>query len=207
MPSSGSYASDVFINCPFDQDYRDLFNAIVFTVFDCGFRARCSLEEDDSADIRIEKIKKIVSQCKYGIHDISRTELDANTNLPRFNMPLELGLFLGAKCYGIAKQRQKKCLILDREQYRYRIFVSDIAGQDIRAHLGNVDRVIRVTRDWLRNASSRTTIPGGAKIAARYVQFRDDLPSICQNAGILEEELTYNDYATLISEWLILNAT
>ena len=122
-------------------------------------------------------------------------------------MPLELGLFLGAKYYGTDRQRGKKCLILDRDRFRYQIFISDIAGQDIRAHSGNADEVVKVTRDWLRNASLRTTIPGGAKIVERYTQFKDDLPLICQDANILEEELTFNDYATLISEWLILNTT
>jgi len=32
-------------------------------------------------------------------HDISRTELNEHS-LPRFNMPLELGLFLGASRFG-----------------------------------------------------------------------------------------------------------
>src|SRR5262249_5963635 len=30
--------------------------------------------------------------CKYGIHDISRTEVTSASGLPRFNMPLELGV-------------------------------------------------------------------------------------------------------------------
>lgn len=42
-------------------------------------------------------------------------------------MPLELGLFLGAKRYGTGKQRTKLCLILDRERYRYQKYCSDIA--------------------------------------------------------------------------------
>ncbi len=50
-------------------------------------------------------------------------------SLPRFNMPLELGIFLGAKRFGSQKQKQKNGLILDREKYRYQSFCSDIAGQ------------------------------------------------------------------------------
>jgi len=48
-------------------------------------------------------------------------------------MPLELGIFLGAKRFGGPKQKRKNCLILDREKYRYQQYCSDIAGQDIKA--------------------------------------------------------------------------
>jgi hypothetical protein len=111
-----------------------LFHSIVFTVIHCGFRARCAQEIDDSGQVRIDKILKIVEDCQYGIHDLSRTELDRSSRLPRFNMPLELGLFLGAKRFGASLQRRKTCLILDRQPHRYQKFISDIAGQDIRSH-------------------------------------------------------------------------
>jgi hypothetical protein len=52
-------------------------------------------------------------------------------------MPLELGMFLGCKGYGGAAHATKVCLVLDVDQYRYQKFVSDIAGNDIRAHGGN----------------------------------------------------------------------
>src|SRR5688572_3889608 len=118
------YADSVFVNCPFDSQYEPIRNAIVFAIFDCGFVPRCALDFDDGADVRFDKIKRLIKESKYGVHDISRTELDANTELPRFNMPLELGVFLGARSFGAGKQGQKNCLILDREAYRYRNFVS-----------------------------------------------------------------------------------
>ncbi len=90
----------VFINCPFSPDYQDQFNAIVFAVVRSGFVARCARENDDGAEVRLEKICRIIKDCPLGIHDISKTEADPNTSLPRFNMPFELGLFLGAKKFG-----------------------------------------------------------------------------------------------------------
>lgn len=130
------YDDFVFINCPFDDRYQELFRAIVFAVVDCGFSPRCALERSDSGETRIDKLFRIISECRYGIHDISATELDPVNRLPRFNMPLELGIFLGATRYGTTKQRRKSCLILDREQYRYQKFCSDIAGQDPKTHEG-----------------------------------------------------------------------
>ena len=170
------YNDNVFVNCPFDANYKPLFDAMVFAVYDCGFIARCALEEDDASEVRIDNIYNIIADCRYGIHDISRTELDRDSNLPRFNMPLELGVFLGAKKFGIEEQKTKKCLVLDREQYRYQQFISDIAGQDIQAHNDSSKKVIMHVRNWLRNASRRETIPGGSIIWRRYQEFRRDLP-------------------------------
>ena len=80
------YTSSVFINCPFDEAYKPIFDAIVFSVLDSGFTPRCSMEIDDSAQVRIDKIFRIIEECKYAIHDLSRTELDPEHNLPRFNV-------------------------------------------------------------------------------------------------------------------------
>ena len=42
------YEDSVFVNCPFDEEYEELFDAIVFSVHDCGFVARGALEASDS---------------------------------------------------------------------------------------------------------------------------------------------------------------
>ena len=193
----------VFINCPFDAEYRPLFEAMVFAIHHCGFVARSAVEMDDGSDVRIDKVAAMIGHCRLGIHDISRTESDPVSGLPRFNMPLELGMFLGAKRYGNPRQRRKRCLILDREQYRYQQFCSDIAGHDIRAHENEPALAIRIVRDWLRNAlADAGTFPGGARIASRYAAFEAELPLICELLGLDVEELAFNDLTLLISIWL-----
>lgn len=205
--TSPKYDRSVFINCPFDAAYRPLFEALVFAVYDCGYLARCALEIDDASQVRIEKVEKIIAACKFGIHDISRTELDAATGLPRFNMPLELGIFLGAKQFGRAEQKNKVCLILDTERYRYQKFLSDISGQDISEHRGDPKQAIRVVRNWLSNATPKSmVIPGGTAIAERYALFRLELPAMCGKLRLKEDELTFNDYVVLVEQWLKLNA-
>ncbi len=143
-----SYDRNVFINCPFDSAYRPLFEAISFATSDCGYHPRCSLEVDDSSQVRIEKITGIIGESRLAVHDISRTQLDSSTRLPRFNMPLELGIFLGAKSFGSGDHKRKVAIILDTDRYRYQKFISDIAGQDIRAHGG------RTTKRFARCAGS-----------------------------------------------------
>lgn len=195
------YDLSVFINCPFDRAYLRLFHSIVFAVFHCGFRARCALELDDGSQVRITKILKIIRSCRYGIHDLSRTEIDTQSRLPRFNMPLELGFFIGAKEFGGVTQSRKSCLILDREQFRYQKFISDIAGQDIRAHDRKERRAITATRDWL-SSCTRRNMPGGTHIHAQFEVFMRKLPQLCKDTNLKPSELTFNDYTFFVTSWL-----
>jgi hypothetical protein len=192
----------VFINCPFSADYQDHFNAIVFTVVRSGFTARCARENDDGGEVRFEKICRIIKDCRYGIHDISRTEVDPGSGLPRFNMPFELGLYLGAKTFGGRTSRTKKALILDREAFRYQAFLSDIAGQDIHAHDGEVDVLIERVATWLRDEVQDPDVPGGRAIAAEYARFRADVPAICAVKRLEPEEITFKDFRAMAAEWI-----
>jgi hypothetical protein len=196
-----NYSISVFINCPFDRGYLPIFRALIFAIFDCGYIARSAREVDDSSEVRIDKIIKIISNCKYGIHDISRTEPDEETNLPRFNMPLELGLFLGAKRFGTGVQKGKVCLVLDKAPHRYQSFISDIAGQDIQAHNNEISEAIRVVREWL-NSASGVILPGGKVILERYRKFTANLPALCEKVGLTIDEIIFNDYTAIIYEWL-----
>ncbi len=200
-----SYSNSVFVNCPFDDEYQPTFHAVVFAVMACGFVPRCSLEHDNAAETRIEKIYRLISQCHMGIHDISRTELNTANNLPRFNMPLELGMFLGARQFGNAKHKQKRCLILDTDKYRFQKFVSDIAGQDIRSHNSDPQQAIRQVRDWLRSGLEGEAIPGAAHIWQRYQQFQEELPALCAGPHLEADHLIFNDYTELTAEWLRTN--
>jgi hypothetical protein len=92
-----AYDDAFFINYPSDDEYRPIFQVIIFAIFDCGYTARSALEFIDTGEVRIDKIIRVIGQCRYGIHDISRTELDAASGPPRFNMPQELGFFLGQR--------------------------------------------------------------------------------------------------------------
>lgn len=199
------YDDQVFINCPFTQDYQPLFRAIVFAVQDCGFVPRCALETSNAAETRIEKIFRLIGDCRYAIHDISMTELDPETGYPRFNMPLELGIFLGARRFGEKRQKRKACLILDRERYRFQQFCSDISGQDPQAHEGDPRIAIRRVRDWLRSERPTVRLPGGKRMAERYEEFTRALPLICDALHLHPDELSFNDFTTTVEEWIRAN--
>lgn len=197
------YAQNVFINCPFDSMYRPLFEAIAFVTYDCGFYLRTSLEVDDSSQVRIEKITRIIRECRLAVHDISRTQVDRATRLPRFNMPLELGIYLGAKYFGSAEDERKVAIVLDTDRYRYQKFISDIAGQDIRSHGGSTEEAIRQVRDFLStHCAPGVFLPGGDKIVQRYDGFRRALPGMCRELHLNDSKLNFRDLAGLIFTWL-----
>ncbi len=167
----------------------------------CGFRPRCALELDDASQTRIDKLYGLIGECRYGVHDISRTELDAGSGLPRFNMPLELGIFLGAKRFGDDEQRTKRCLVLDVERYRYQKFVSDLAGMDIREHGGDPEQAARRVRDWLANVSRRK-LPGPVEVRARLNDYLADKPKLVEILGLDPDEIAYADLERMIAGWL-----
>jgi hypothetical protein len=198
------FEKNVFINCPFDDKYLPLFRAVIFTVHDMGFRARCALEASNAGKVRIDKIQDIIAECKYSVHDISRTALDKIHKLPRFNMPLELGLDLGCKRFGKDHEQEKVVLVMDVEQYRYQKFISDIAGQDVYAHGGTEKQIIKVVREWLRPEldPKAVIIPSGAEILKRFQSFQKDLPSICARLRWDPNNLEFVDYAYAVATWI-----
>lgn len=195
MAAKSTNSQDVFINCRFDNDWNDKFEAIAFAIIGCGFRVRCAREVDDAGGTRISKLYKIIRESRYGIHDISCVQLDPNHNLPRFNMPLEVGIFLAAKEYGGISQKDKKCLIFDRDQYRYQIFISDLNGMDITAHNDDVNVIITSIRNFLFTSSRRKTIPTAAALLESYQSFQ----IMRQTCAI---DATFADYELLAIEWI-----
>jgi hypothetical protein len=197
-----SYNKSVFINCPIDSKYKSLFFASVFTVIRCGFYPRCAEEESDSCEIRLTKIYRMISECKYGIHDLSMTSIDRKTRFPRFNMPFELGIFLAAKYFGDNDQIRKNCLIFEKQSHSYEKYISDIKGQDISSHTNNSQIIIGKIRDWLNTNSKSYHLPGGMALWTEYQQFQKWLPSTCRSLNLEISDLTYHDYAQLVYSWI-----
>ncbi|USX26090.1 hypothetical protein NHH73_26595 [Oxalobacteraceae bacterium OTU3CINTB1] len=202
MPRPPVFEKSVFINCPFDDGYQPLLRAIVFSVLSCGFSARSAIEENDSGEVRLDKIKRLIKESRLGIHDISRTEADVTSGLPRFNMPFELGLDLGARAFGSRQLARKKILIFDRDQYRYQQFLSDIAGQDISAHAECVTNVMSKVRGWLNNCqSSGRPLLGADAIEASFIRFTAELPHMCEELHLDATKLDFGDFVYFAGVW------
>src|SRR5688500_8833266 len=84
------FATNVFVNCPFDSQYRPLLRALLFTILDLGFEPRLALERLNSGETRIVKILELIEDAKFGVHDLSRIQAEAVGEFYRLNMPFEL---------------------------------------------------------------------------------------------------------------------
>jgi len=191
----------VFINCPFDAPYLPILRAIQFTLIACGYTPRCALEEDNAAEVRVGKIMRIIRECALSIHDISCTEPDATSKLPRFNMPFELGLSLG-HAWHPGEKRARRLLILDRERYRYDTFLSDIAGQDIRSHGNTPHGAITAVRRWLSAPSLEQPPPGTPTLIKTHDAFIPDAAAMLREGGFAPEDFTFLEWSRFIQNWL-----
>lgn len=203
--ASRSYNDQVFINCPFDGQYLNMFRACVFTVLDAGFIPRCSKEVDNATVSRLSAIVKIIQDCRFGIHDLSRVELDSQSHLPRFNMPFELGIFYCAKYLGSGVQKHKGCLVLEKQQYRYQKFISDISGIDVTAHHNSQRALIHAIRNWLVTASRRRTIPSGEDIRIRFRTFQSGIRRVCRRRSIDYDAMPFIELVNNMTDWLRYN--
>jgi len=54
--SRPGYNDSVFINYPFDDDYKPILRAIVHAIYRCGFFPQSAMDEDDGTDVWLLKI-------------------------------------------------------------------------------------------------------------------------------------------------------
>lgn len=199
----------IFVNCPFDDAYRPLLRAVIFTIHDCGFIARTALEDTGSGETRLDKILRIIRGSRFSIHDISRTEVSGRARLPRFNMPFECGLAFGIlHTEGPERATGRDALLLAANRASGQQSLSDLAGQDAAYHQNQPELAIRAARRFLA-AKAKTVLPSGAlvrgdvAIQQRYARFEAELPALAAAAQITLKEVLSLDY---VAEWTALAA-
>jgi hypothetical protein len=200
---AATFETSVFINCPFDADYLQLLRAMLFALVRCGLSPRIATERADSGEVRYRKIVEMEKACKFSIHDLSRMDRGGGGELARYNMPFELGLDLGLRESGVTPWDEKRCLILDKERFRYQRALSDIAGHDIKAHADEPAKLVREVRDWLaQNGVAR--LPYGTPLWEDFNVFYAALDADLRAKGLKDADLvgmTVADYLGHVSEF------
>lgn len=153
------YERSVFINCPFDDEFVPLFEAIVFATVCSGFMPRSALESGSVAVPRMARIWSAVNSSKYSIHDLSRCRGEGEERLARFNMPLELGMAMARSYAGAETGMNHDWLVLVPEGHQYFRFVSDLAGFDPSQHAGTIESIVPAVVVWLQATEDAVEAP------------------------------------------------
>jgi hypothetical protein len=80
----------VFLNIPYDDQFEKLYLAYIVGLTQLGLKVNATLAVPNQG--RLDRIIKLIEESDVSIHDLSRIE--PSFGIPRFNMPLELGLAL-----------------------------------------------------------------------------------------------------------------
>ncbi|WP_292645900.1 hypothetical protein [Mesorhizobium sp.] len=166
------FERSVFVNCPFDESFAPLLQAIAFCITDLGFFPRLAPENADNAANRLDRIIELIRGSKYGIHDLSRCKSNTAGEYARLNMPFELGLDHGCARFGAGQLPGKTILILEDTRYDYQKGLSDISGWDIHAHESDYIKVVRIVSSWLIRQAAADPV-GPSKIQGDYLTFQE----------------------------------
>ncbi len=197
------FEQNVHINCPFDAEYAVLLRPLLFTIVYLRLEPRIA-ETTDSGQQRARAIEQLIQESKYSIHDLSRIAPLQPGEWPRLNMSYELGLDLGCRRFGPPPLTDKRCLILEKEPYRYQKVLSDIAGSDIEAHEEDPQTLIRKVRNWFFG-QKLGKLPSPNRIWEDFNEFGATLTDITQNGKYAEEDVTEmpkSEFVFFAKDWM-----
>jgi len=196
-----AFDTNLFINCPFDANYRPVLKSIIFTAICFGLDPQLS-ENKDSSETRLKSIQDLIENSKFSIHDLSRMAPAKKGELSKFNMPFELGLDFGCKRYKGGEHEDKKFLIFDTEAYRYQRALSDISGNDISYHSDSPEKATRHVRNWLQKhqKNNQPILLTGTETWTIYNEFEGNLVTLVTKSDI--DEMPWNEYFYHIKQFL-----
>jgi hypothetical protein len=187
----------VFVNTPFSETYRPVFDAIVFTILSFGYDPRSVLEVS-SDQPRLERIFELIGECPLALHDLSES---------RMNTVLELGMFIAARRFGVKQKERPKDFLVVLPDLR-QLMASDLAGIDMVVHNMEPQTAMLTVANWLTTRrQTRTPIPSAASLWNQYQRFRAELPGIARAAKMAEKDIAYYDVVLMIREWLEASGT
>ena len=162
----------VFLNCPFDPEFRPIFDALVFASVCCGFTPRSALETGSVAVPRMERIVQAIFTSRYSIHDLSRCRGEGDEQLARFDMPLELGIAMARRFMTTGQRSQHDWFLLVPQGHLYARFISDLAGFDPARYSGTPESVVPRVVSWLCSRPNAAVVTTPLRVLAVLPQFR-----------------------------------
>jgi hypothetical protein len=170
-PLAFQRSTSVFINCPYDAEFRALSDAVVFAAVCCGFMPRSALETGTVAEPRMARILRAMVESKYSIHDLSRCGGEGDANLARFNMPLELGIAMAHRHLSRRAAGRHDWLALVPRGHQYQAFISDISGFDPGTHDGTAPGIVTTVMAWLATRPDTVRTPSPRQVLSVLPEF------------------------------------
>ncbi|MGB8258856.1 MAG: hypothetical protein WCE75_00830 [Terracidiphilus sp.] len=178
MPPPPLEHNAVFLNIPYDEEFKSLYVAYVVGLSLLGLVPHIASEIPGGAR-RLDRILALIQRCRYSIHDLSRVEVSVvSDSVPRFNMPLELGMTI---TWSELYPDLHTWFVWESEPYRIQRSASDLNGTDPCIHHGTVEGVL----SELRSAFWRQDAPQIDEMVdcSRFVQQRLDLGILAKTGG------------------------
>jgi len=191
MPKSARQES-AFLNIPYDRNYEPLYLAFIAGLSGFGLVPRATVEIPTS-DRRLDRIVKLIRDCRYSFHDLSRVQLDrGKPPTPRFNMPFELGL---AVDWALVANPKHQWFVFESRSHRLQKSLSDLNGTDPHVHNGAADGVLRGLMNALTRKIHRPTF---AELNGIHSDLREAARKIShEGAGSLFEARPFHDLSVL----------
>lgn len=184
----------VFLNIPYDNAFEELYLAYIVGLTQLGLRVNATLAVPNQG--RLDTIIQLIEESDFSIHDLSRIE--ASHGVPRFNMPVELGLALYRSHITKGKHR---VFIFESNPYPTQRSTSDVNGIDPQIHHGTPKGLMGGLRNILRQPGDVTTVP---EMLASYRAVKRKLPEFRRNSGgkSLFESVVFQDLTVAaLVEW------
>lgn len=151
----------VFLNIPYDEEFRSLYVAYIVGLCQLDLIPHLA-SEIPGGERRLNRIFQLIKSCRYSIHDLSRIEVSVTaTAVPRFNMPLELGMTI---TWQNLHPDRHTWFVWESEPNRLQRSASDLNGTDPYIHNGTAEGVLRE----LCNAFPREHMPSVPKMLDVY---------------------------------------
>ncbi len=163
---------------------------MVFSTICCGFIPRCAIESGTASLSRMDRIVQAIHSSKYSIHDLSRCRGECETNLARFNMPLELGMAITERFAEAQIKDQHDWLLLVPEGHLYKRFVSDLADYHPSVHDGTVGTVVPAVMAWLATRQDAVPCPAPQAVLDALPSFQTARLSFRQRGAVASLGLT-----------------
>jgi hypothetical protein len=171
-----NFFPSVFLNVPYDEKFESLFVAYIVGLTRLGSRIHVTFAEPGPH--RLSTIIGLIEKADFSIHDLSRIE--TSNGIPRFNMPLELGLSLYRAHLSLKRRRPHRVFLFESTPNRVQQSTSDTNGMDAQIH-GNVpDGVMRGLRNLFNKTGGGATV---RQMMASYATVLRKLPRLRQKAG------------------------